>query len=105
MSSDDCSLMFFVPGDPQPKERPRARFDRRTNRVQVFTPSATRAYETSVGLYCRRATALIDWAYDAETRFADGLHAVFLWARDGGLRNGRAPSLSESCRLESSTLP
>lgn len=64
------SFSFFVPGDPQPKERPRARFNRGTNRVQVFTPSRTRKYEELVASYCRQAASLVDWAYSADERFA-----------------------------------
>lgn len=49
MTSDQ----LFIPGDPVPKERPRARL--RNGKVQIYTPDATAHWESLVGVHLKRA--------------------------------------------------
>lgn len=44
---------LFIPGDPVPKERPRARL--RNGKIQIYTPDATATWEAVVGVHLKRA--------------------------------------------------
>lgn len=50
-------LRFFVPGNPQPKERPRL-----GKHGNTFTPKATRDYQKCVALHANTAIAQADYS-------------------------------------------
>jgi Holliday junction resolvase RusA-like endonuclease len=63
-------VRFFVPGEPQPKERPRTVRLKKNGQIVTFTPRSTLDYEGLVRRHAQRALALARWRRPtAEDRF------------------------------------